>query len=71
LAKTWLSGANTHTVGGLYAFDTLTNAKHFAQVYFPEVVAKQHAAFSAFVFQAAPATAASRALGSPFFPRQH
>ncbi len=53
LSKTWLSGINTHTVGGLYAFDSLRNAKHFATELFPPAAAKQGAAFSALVFRAA------------------
>jgi hypothetical protein len=29
LSKTWLSGVNTHSVGGFYAFDTLENAQAY------------------------------------------
>lgn len=67
LAKTWLSGLNAKTPGGLYAFDTIENAKAFATGYFPTEAKQLNAAFYTRVFDAAPTEDASRALGSPFF----
>lgn len=67
LAKTWLSGLHTKTPGGIYAFDTVENAKRFATVYFPTEAKGLNAAFYTRVFDAAPTEAASRALNSPFF----
>ncbi len=67
LSKTWLSGINTNTLGGIYAFDTVENATAFALDYFPTEPAKLGAAFYTRVFDAAPVEEASRQMYSPFF----
>ncbi len=67
MAKTWLSGLNTNSVGGLYAFDTVENANSFAQGYFPTEAAKLDAAFYTRVFDASQVEAASRQMNSPFY----
>lgn len=67
LAKTWLSGVHTGSPGGLYAFDTLENARRFAIAYFPTEAAGLGAAFTTRLFDAAPVAEASRDLASPFF----
>ena len=67
LAKTWLSGLHTNTVGGLYAFDTIENARNFALNYFPTEAANLNAAFYTRVFDASTAEEASRQMHSPFF----
>lgn len=67
LAKTWLSGVHTRTPGGIYAFDTVENARRFATDYFPTEAAGLGAAFTTRVFDAAPVAEASRDLFSPFF----
>lgn len=67
LAKTWLSGLHTKTPGGLYAFDTIDNARAFATGYFPTEARGLNAAFYTRVFDAAVVETASRELRSPFF----
>ena len=67
LAKTWLSGLHTNTVGGLYAFDTLDNARKFALDYFPTEAAQLNASFTTRIFDAAVVEEASRDMNSPFF----
>ncbi len=67
LAKTWLSGLHTNTVGGLYAFDSIENAKNFTIDYFPTEAAQLNAAFSTRVFDASVVEDASRDMNSPFF----
>ena len=67
LAKTWLSGLQTNTIGGIYAFDTIENARNFALTYFPTETARMNAAFYTRVFDAGVAEEASRQLHSPFF----
>lgn len=67
ITKTWLSGIHTNSIGGLDAFDTLENAKSFAIDIFPQVAAKQNAAFYARVFDASATEAASRYLNSPYY----
>lgn len=67
LSKTWLSGIHTNTLGGIYAFDTIENARAFTLTYFPTVTAGMNAAFYTRVFDAVVVEEASRQLHSPFF----
>ncbi len=67
LAKTWLSGLHAGTPGGLYAFDTIENAKKFALDYFPTEAAALNAAFYTRVFDAVATKAASVEMDSPFY----
>lgn len=67
LAKTWLSGLHNNTLGGLYAFDTLENAKEFALNAFPEEAANLNAAFYTRVFNASETELGSRDMYSPFY----
>jgi hypothetical protein len=67
LSKTWLSGLHTGTAGGLYAFDTIENARQFAVDYFPTEAAALNAAFCTRVFDAHATEAASREINSPFY----
>lgn len=67
LSKTWLSGLNTNTVGGVYAFDTIENAKRFAIESFPSVAAGMNAAFYTRIFDASVVEDAARGMKSPYF----
>lgn len=67
LAKTWLSGLHTNTLGGIDAFDTLENAQAFALQAFPKAAANMNAAFTTRVFDANVTEAASRYLSSPYY----
>ena len=67
LAKTWLSGLHTNTLGGIDAFDTLENAKNFAVDAFPKTAAGMNAAFYTRIFDANVTEEASRYLQSPFY----
>ncbi len=67
LAKTWLSGLHTNTLGGLDAFDTVENAQKFALNAFPAAAAGMKAAFYTRVFDASVTEEASRYLNSPFY----
>ncbi len=67
LAKTWLSGLHTNSAGGLYAFDTVENARKFALDYFPTEAAQLNAAFTTRVFDTSIVEEASREMNSPFF----
>lgn len=68
LSKTWLSGVNTNSVGGFYAFDSVKNAEAFVMGYFPGEAAKLGVAHTTRVFDASIVEAASRDLGSPYYP---
>jgi hypothetical protein len=67
LAKTWLSGLHTNTLGGIDAFDTIENAKAFALDDFPKTTAKMNAAFCTRVFDADIAEEANRQMNSPYY----
>jgi len=67
LSKTWLSGLHTGTPGGLYAFDTIDNARHFALEYFPAEAAALGAAFYTRIFDANATEQASRDMNSPYY----
>ena len=67
MAKTWLSGLHTGTVGGIYAFDTIENAKKFALNYFSSEAASLNAAYTTRVFDASIVEEASKDMNSPFF----
>lgn len=60
-------GAFANTLGGIYAFDTVANARSFALSYFPTETAKMNAAFYTRLFDASQVEDASRQLNSPFF----
>ncbi|MBK1662418.1 YdhR family protein [Paracraurococcus ruber] len=62
--KTWLSGAGNNSVGGIYEFDSLENARRFAFDYFPEEARRLGAAFTTRVFDGAVTEEASRQLHS-------
>ena len=44
LSKTWLAGLHSNSAGGIYAFDTIENAKKFALDYFPTETQAMNAA---------------------------
>lgn len=67
LAKTWLSGLNTNSLGGIDAFDTIENARQYTLVDFPRIAAKSNAAFYTRIFDARVVEAASRQMHSPFY----
>ncbi len=67
LNKTWLAGVGNDSLGGIYAFDTVANARSFALSYFPTETAKMNAAFYTRLFGASQVEDASRHLNSPFF----
>lgn len=67
LAKTWLSGLHTGSPGGLYAFDTIENARNFATKFFAGSVSKRNLALYTRIFDASTTEAASRDMKSPFY----
>ncbi|MBY0376251.1 MAG: YdhR family protein [Bryobacteraceae bacterium] len=67
LHKTWLSGVNTSSVGGFYAFDTIENATRFVTDYFPTEAAGLNVAYTTRIFDAAVVKEASLPLNTPYF----
>jgi len=66
LSKTWLYGVNNGTVGGIYAFETVEQARVFCIDYFPTEAKRLQAAYTTRIFDAKATIEASRAMGSPF-----
>lgn len=67
LNKTWLSGVHTNSVGGMYAFDTVENARRFVTDYFPTETAGLNIAYTTRLFDAGVVAEASRAMDSVHF----
>ncbi len=67
IAKTWLSGLNTNTIGGIDVFDTVENATAFAIREFPKTAAGMNAAFTTRVFDGKIVEEASRQMRSPYY----
>ena len=67
LNKTWLAGVGNHSLGGIYAFDSIENAQRFVTGYFPDEARSFGAAHNTRVFDAAIVEDASRDMGSPHF----
>lgn len=67
LAKTWFSGLNTQTLGGIDMFDSLANAGRFALEDFPKTARRLGVAFETRIFDAAVTEKASWQMDSPFY----
>jgi hypothetical protein len=67
LSKTWLSGVNTHSVGGFYAFDTRENAQAYIDGLLVPFAAQVQGNLSVRLFDADATREASIGMNSPFF----
>lgn len=67
LNKTWLSGVNNNSLGGIYAFDSIENAQHFVTSYFPGEAKGFGVALTSRIFDAALAQEASEGIDSVHF----
>jgi hypothetical protein len=65
--KTWLSGDGNHSLGGLYEFDSIANAKAFVTGYFPTEAKKHGVAQTTRVMDGDVVEEASRYLNSMHF----
>lgn len=65
--KTWLSGLNSNTVGGLYEFDSLEAAQKFAWDYFPNEPRAFGVSFQTKIFDGDIVEEASRDMYSPHY----
>lgn len=68
ISKTWLSGINTHSVGGFYAFDTLEHAQAYVDGLLVPFAAQVRGNLTVRLFDADATREASIAIHSPFFP---
>jgi len=67
LSKTWLSGVNTHSVGGFYAFDTRENAQAYIDGLLVPFAAQVNGNLSVRLFDADATRDANIGMSSPFF----
>lgn len=67
IRKTWLSGINTKTVGGLYEFDSVENARAFAEGPYAEAAKRRGGSLTVKLFDAEVVEAASRDMKSPHY----
>ncbi len=67
LGKTWLSGDGNQSVGGFYEFDSLENARAFANDCFPKEARQLGVAFTTRVFSGADTEEASRQVNSAHY----
>jgi len=66
-SKTWLSGINTHTVGGFYEFDSLENARSYAEGYLAEAAKQLGGSLSVRLFDGDVTADANRGMNSPYY----
>ena len=67
ISKTWLSGVDNNSIGGVYAFDSIENAKQYATGFMFEKGKKLNIGLTTRVFSADPVEKASKEMNSPFF----
>lgn len=67
-SKTWLSGINTHSVGGFYEFDSVANARAYAEGMLAGFAKSANASLTVKLFDGDVVANASRGMNSPFFP---
>jgi hypothetical protein len=66
-SKTWLSGINTHSVGGFYEFDSEQNARNYAEGMLAEFAKAAGASLTVKLFDGDVVAEASKGMNSPFF----
>lgn len=67
LSKTWLSGINTNSVGGFYAFDSQENAQAYIDGLLIPFAGRINGNLSVRLFDAEATREASTAIHSPYF----
>ncbi|WP_210271768.1 YdhR family protein [Peteryoungia desertarenae] len=67
ISKTWLSGIDTHSVGGFYAFDSLKNARAYATGMLSDFAKGSNASLTVKLFDGDVVAEASRGMNSPFY----
>lgn len=66
-SKTWLSGIGTHSVGGFYEFDTVANARAYAEGMLAQFAKAANASLTVKLFDGEVVAEASRGMNSPFY----
>lgn len=65
--KTWTIGIGTNTVGGFYEFDSVENARTFAEGLYAQQAALMGASLTVRIFDGDLGEEASRAMNSPHY----
>ena len=68
-SKTWLSGINTNTIGGFYEFDSLENAKAYAEGYLAKAARQLGGSLSVKLFDGDVVADASQGISSPYYEK--
>ncbi len=66
-SKTWLSGINTNSVGGFYEFDSVKNARTYAEGLLADFAKAANASLTVKLFDGDVVAEASKDMGSPYF----
>ena len=66
-SKTWLSGINTRSVGGFYEFDSVANARAYAEGMLAGFAKAADASLTVKLFDGDVVAEASRGMSSPFY----
>jgi hypothetical protein len=66
-SKTWLSGINTHSIGGFYEFDSISNARAYAEGMLSDFAKSAGASLTVKLFDGDVVAEASKDMSSPFY----
>ena len=66
-SKTWLSGVNNHSIGGFYEFDSLENARAYAEGYLAKAAKQLGGSLSVKLFDGDAVADANRGMASPYY----
>ncbi|NJM36332.1 MAG: YdhR family protein [Rhodomicrobium sp.] len=65
--KTWLSGIGTHSIGGFYEFDSVENARGYAEGMLADFAKEAGGSLTVKLFDGDVVEEASRGMMSPYF----
>jgi hypothetical protein len=68
-SKTWLAGINTHTIGGFYEFDSIENARAYAEGYLAAAAKQLGGTLSVKLFDGDVTEDANRGMASPYYAK--
>jgi hypothetical protein len=66
-SKTWLSGIGNHSVGGFYEFDSVANARAYAEGMLSDAARRLGGTLTVKIFNGDVVAEASKGMRSPFF----
>lgn len=69
-SKTWLSGINNHSIGGFYEFDSIKNARAYAEGYLADAAKQLGGTLSVKLFDGDVTADANRGMSSPYYAKK-